>query len=100
MLTPPRAQGKRRIAAGTAHICVKALPSRVAPGSEFPCRFRLPSAAMPHAVELQNVTKRGFRHTRDVYDGPRNNSPLLYSDDRDTQFGRMYWVRVRKTFGS
>lgn len=50
--------------------------------------------------EIQNVTERGFRHTRQVYGGPRNTSPLLYTDDRDIQFGRMYWIRVRKTFGA
>jgi outer membrane receptor protein involved in Fe transport len=51
-------------------------------------------------AEIQNVTERGFRHTRQVYGGPRSTSPLLYTDDRDIQFGRMYWIRVRKTFGS
>lgn len=50
-------------------------------------------------AELQNATKRGFRHTRTVYDGPRNTSEVAYVDDRDIQFGRMYWVRIRKTFG-
>lgn len=50
-------------------------------------------------AELQNVTERGLRRTRNVYAGPRDVSPLLYVDDRDNQFGRMFWIRVRKTFG-
>ena len=50
-------------------------------------------------AELQNATNRGFRHTRTVYDGPRNTSQIAFVDDRDIQFGRMYWVRIRKSFG-
>lgn len=51
-------------------------------------------------AEIQNVTSRGFRHTRVVYEGPRDTSPVAFVDDRDIQIGPMYWFRVRKTFGS
>ena len=51
-------------------------------------------------AEIQNATSRGFRHTRVVYAGPRDTSPVLFVDDRDIQIGPMYWFRVRKTFGS
>jgi len=50
-------------------------------------------------VELPNLTERGFRKTLTVYDGPRGANPIAYVDDRDYQFGRMYYIRVRKTFG-
>jgi len=50
--------------------------------------------------EFPNVTSRGIRFTRQVWDGPRGASPRLYTDDRDLGFGRMYYVRVRKTFGA
>lgn len=50
-------------------------------------------------AELQNATNRGFRHTRTVYDGPRSTSDIAFVDDRNIQFGRMYWVRIRKSFG-
>lgn len=59
-----------------------------------------PRADIVIRAELQNVTERGFRRTRQVFNGPRNTSTLAYTDDRDLQFGRMYWVRLRKTFGS
>lgn len=51
-------------------------------------------------AELQNATSRGFRHTRTVYDGPRSTADLQFVDDRDIQIGSIYWMRVRKTFGS
>ena len=50
-------------------------------------------------AEVNNATERGFRHTQVVYDGPRGRAPLKYVDDRDIQFGRGLYVRVRKTFG-
>jgi len=51
-------------------------------------------------VELPNVTERGIRRMRTVYAGPRDTSPVAYVDDRDLQFGRMFYVRLRKTFGA
>ena len=49
--------------------------------------------------ELPNVTERGFHKTVTVYDGPRGANPIAYVDDRDYQFGRLYYIRLRKTFG-
>lgn len=51
-------------------------------------------------AEIQNATSRGFHHVREVYDGPRSTADLLFVDDRDIQIGSIYWMRVRKTFGS
>jgi len=51
--------------------------------------------------ELPNVTSRGLRRTVEVFDGPRNLNPVAARiDDQDYQFGRMYYVRIRKTFGA
>lgn len=49
-------------------------------------------------VEFDNFTERGFRHTLQVYGGPRNVSPLAFVDDRDIQVGRIYHFRLRKSF--
>ena len=49
--------------------------------------------------EWSNATSRGFRNTRYVYAGPRNRNGLAYVDDRDIQFGQMFYFRIRKTFG-
>lgn len=50
-------------------------------------------------AEIQNATERGFHRTGYRYAGPRGTAPLEYVDDRDIQFGRIFYVRVRKTFG-
>ncbi|MFZ3005768.1 MAG: TonB-dependent receptor, partial [Phenylobacterium sp.] len=49
-------------------------------------------------AELNNATERGFRHTNTAYLGPRNTSGVKHVDDRDIQFGRGLYIRVRKTF--
>jgi outer membrane receptor protein involved in Fe transport len=49
-------------------------------------------------VEGGNVTERGFRNTRYHYAGPRSTAAFAYVDDRDIQFGRMIYFRLRKTF--
>jgi outer membrane receptor protein involved in Fe transport len=59
-----------------------------------------PSPDVILRAEIQNVTSRGFRNTRVVYSGPRDTSPIAFTDDRDIQFGPMYWFRIRKTLGS
>ncbi|MFZ5718896.1 MAG: TonB-dependent receptor plug domain-containing protein [Pseudomonadota bacterium] len=51
-------------------------------------------------AELANIGERGLRDTFTVYNGPRDVAPLRFVDDRDRQFGRMLFLRVRKTFGS
>jgi outer membrane receptor protein involved in Fe transport len=51
--------------------------------------------------EIQNVTEGGGIHdTRRQFAGPRNLAGLSYIDDRDTHFGRIFYVRVRKYFGA
>ena len=51
-------------------------------------------------VELPNVTSRGLRRTDYVFPGPRGGPGVPEVQDRDIGFGNMYYVRIRKTFGS
>jgi outer membrane receptor protein involved in Fe transport len=50
-------------------------------------------------VEIPNATARDFRRTVKIYPGPRNLSGAPDIEDRLSQPGRMFYVRVRKTFG-
>ena len=49
--------------------------------------------------EVGNLMERGLRRTRREFAGPRDAAGLDFTDDRDLQFGRVLYVRVRKTFG-
>lgn len=51
-------------------------------------------------VEYHNIVERGIRFTHTVHSGPRNTSPVAFIDDRDLEFGRTVYVRLRKTFGA
>jgi outer membrane receptor protein involved in Fe transport len=49
-------------------------------------------------IEVQNPTSRGVERIREVYAGPRNLAAVAYTDVRDLDFNRMFFVRVRKSF--
>jgi outer membrane receptor protein involved in Fe transport len=49
--------------------------------------------------EIRNLTNRGLRRTVSVYPGPRDRGGVPDIEDRDYQPGRMYYVRIRRTFG-
>jgi len=49
--------------------------------------------------EVQNATKRGLRLTRNGYDPVRTVGAVPNVDDRDLQFGRIFYIRLQKTFG-
>jgi hypothetical protein len=49
-------------------------------------------------TEFGNFTARGFRRTRYDYAGLRGASGLAFVDDRDNHFGRMFYIRLRKSF--
>ncbi|HEX5378469.1 MAG TPA: TonB-dependent receptor [Phenylobacterium sp.] len=74
-------------------IAIDKLKAYVQPFIEWKPRTDLSIRA-----EAGNFTERGFRHTRYVYSGPRSTRGLAFVDDRDIQFGRMAYVRLRKTF--
>ncbi len=50
-------------------------------------------------LELQNVFERDVQRIREVYAGPRSAGQLAYLDVRDLEYGKMIFVRLRKTFG-
>jgi outer membrane receptor protein involved in Fe transport len=50
-------------------------------------------------VEIDNLTARNFERINTSYAGPRPGSPLNYVDVQDLEFGRILFLRVRKTFG-
>jgi len=50
--------------------------------------------------EIDNATRGGLRRTREQYAGSRATSPLAFAEDRDTHFGQLYYLRLRKAFGS
>ena len=50
-------------------------------------------------AEVENITERGYRRTTLIYPGPRNAGGAPTLSDRDTHFGRILYLRVRKSFG-
>ncbi len=50
--------------------------------------------------EIDNAAGGGQRRTLEQFAGARGRVPLAYVEDRDTHFGRLYYLRLRKTFGS
>ncbi|HEX5263715.1 MAG TPA: TonB-dependent receptor, partial [Phenylobacterium sp.] len=59
-----------------------------------------PNPKFSFRIEIDNVFARGFKHTYENYDGPRNLFPLALTDERSVHPGRVFYFRVRKTFGS
>lgn len=51
-------------------------------------------------IELDNITARGFKHTFENWNGPRNLVPLDLVDLRSVNPGRVIYIRLRKTFGN
>ncbi|WP_296818204.1 TonB-dependent receptor [Brevundimonas sp.] len=49
-------------------------------------------------LELQNLAGRNFIRTRDVYAGPRDTSPLLFTETRDLNFDPLIYMRIRRTW--
>jgi hypothetical protein len=59
-----------------------------------------PKPNLSWRIELDNVTARGFRHTFENFNGPRNLFPLATVEQRIVHPGRVFYLRLRKTFGS
>ena len=58
-----------------------------------------PRSDLIFRMELRNVSDRGFEHSRDVYNGPRDQTGLGYVDVRNLHTGKFIYFRVIKTFG-
>ena len=50
-------------------------------------------------AEIDNLTARNFVRVNQSYSGPRTTAPLAYTDTQNLEFGRIFFLRVRKTFG-
>jgi hypothetical protein len=59
-----------------------------------------PKPNLSWRIELDNVTARGFKHTFENYNGPRSQFPLATVEQRTVHPGRVFYLRLRKTFGS
>lgn len=49
-------------------------------------------------VEVQNLTERHVRRTREIHAGPRSLAPVAVTETRDLDYGRAVFIRLRKTF--
>lgn len=58
-----------------------------------------PRADLTFRVDLLNATARGFDHFRQVWPGPRNQTPLAFSEVRDLENGRFVRLTLIKQFG-
>jgi hypothetical protein len=59
-----------------------------------------PNPKLSWRIELDNITARGFKHTFETWNGPRNLAPLTLVDLRSVHPGRILYIRLRKTFGN
>jgi len=50
-------------------------------------------------ADVQNLTSRDFNRTREVYDGPRDENPMLFREHQELDNKASIYVRLRKTFG-
>jgi len=50
-------------------------------------------------VEVPNITHRDLARIREVYDGPRDVSPLVFREAQELDNKPTLYVRIRKTFG-
>ena len=59
-----------------------------------------PDPKLSWRIELDNVTARGFKHTFENWNGPRNSFPLASTEQTSVHPGRTIYLRLRKTFGN
>jgi outer membrane receptor protein involved in Fe transport len=59
-----------------------------------------PNPKLSWRIELDNVTARTFKHTYENWDGPRNLSGVSTIEQRTYKPGRVFYLRLRKTFGN
>jgi outer membrane receptor protein involved in Fe transport len=57
-----------------------------------------PTRDLSFKIELENIGGRSYRHSREIFSGPRSTFPLEYVDIRDLRGPRSLYFRLRKTF--
>lgn len=50
-------------------------------------------------LQVENITGRGYDVDRIIHDGPRDVSPILFTETRRQAFGPYVALRLRRTFG-
>lgn len=50
-------------------------------------------------LQVENITGRGYDVDRIIHDGPRDVSPILFTEARRQAFGPYVALRLRRTFG-
>ena len=76
-------------------IQIDKLQTYVTPFWEFK-----PNPKLSIRIELDNVTARPFKHVYENWDGPRSLSALSTVEQRTYKPGRIFYLRLRKTFGN
>ncbi|HEY0436977.1 MAG TPA: TonB-dependent receptor, partial [Phenylobacterium sp.] len=59
-----------------------------------------PRADIAIRAEVDYVTHFSYTRSIEHFAGPRGASPLLYVEDRRPQFGKVFFLRLRKSFGT
>jgi len=59
-----------------------------------------PNPGLSWRIELDNVADRGFKHTFENFNGVRGVAPLDMTEQRSVRPSRIFYLRLRKTFGS
>ena len=59
-----------------------------------------PNPKLSFRFEIDNATARTFKHVYENWSGPRNASALESVEQRTYKPGRVFYFRVRKTFGN
>jgi outer membrane receptor protein involved in Fe transport len=59
-----------------------------------------PNPKLSWRIEIDNVTARTFKHVYENWDGPRNLSGVSTIEQRTYRPGRVFYLRLRKTFGN
>ena len=58
-----------------------------------------PTPQLSWRFEFSNINRFDFVRTREVYDGPRNTAPLLFTEEFQTQSQQRAFIRLRRVFG-
>jgi len=76
-------------------IQIDKLQSYVTPFWEFK-----PNPKLSFRIEIDNATARPFKHVYENWNGPRSTAALATVEQRTYKPGRIFYFRLRKTFGS
>jgi len=76
-------------------IQIDKLQTYVTPFWEFK-----PNPKLSFRIEIDNATARPFKHVYENWNGPRSTATLATVEQRTYKPGRIFYFRLRKTFGN